>query len=223
MSSLRRLLPAPVRVGLILIGFFAIATLAACSRGNDAGEGGGFSFVDPSDCLPPITLLDQHGNHVSLADLKGKPALFDFIYTSCPGECLLLTQHMRRIAAALGPELGQKVRLVSITVDPEHDQPEQLLRYADNQDADLKGWLFLTGSAAQIDEVMQRFKLIRQHQADGTVDHVSEMFLVAPDGRAVLQYLGDKISIDHVVADLNAAAAGKAVTTGEDTVRPVKF
>jgi protein SCO1/2 len=178
--------------------------------------------LDSSDCLTPTALLDQHGQKVSLADLKGKPILFDFIYTSCPGECLMLTQRMKRIAAALGPELGKQATLVSITVDPEHDQPKQLLQYATDQDADVNGWLFLTGTPTQIDDVMQRFKLIRQREADGSVDHVLEMFLVAPNGHALLQYMGDKISASQALADLNAAAAGKAVTGTEGTVQVVK-
>jgi protein SCO1 len=223
MNSLRWLFAAPIRIGLIVIGLLSITTLTACHNGENAGAGDGFAVTDSTDCLPPIVLLDQHANRVSLADLKGKPALFDFIYTSCPGECLMLTQHMKRIATALGPELGRKVRLVSITVDPEHDQPTQLLQYASAQDADLNGWLFLTGTPAQVNDVMRRFKLVRQREADGSVDHVLEMFLVAPDGHALLQYIGDKISTDRAIADLNAAAAGKAVTAGEGTIQTVKY
>lgn len=210
-------------VSLALLTLAFVASLAGCHRSEDVGQGGGFAVVDSSDCLPPTALLDQHGQKVSLADLKGKPILFDFIYTSCPGECLMLTQRMKRIAVALGSELGKQARLVSITVDPEHDQPTQLLQYAKDQDADVNGWLFLTGTPKQIDDVMQRFKLIRQREADGSIDHVLEMFLVAPNGHALLQYMGDKISVQHAVADLNAAAAGKAVTESDGTVQAVRF
>ncbi len=210
-------------MSLALVALLMVANLVGCHSSEDAGPGGGYAVLDSSDCLRPTALLDQHGQKVSLADLKGKPILFDFIYTSCPGECLALTMRMKRIATALGPELGKQVRLVSITVDPEHDQPKQLLQYASDQGADLNGWLFLTGTPAQIDNVMGRFKLIRERHSDGSVDHVLEMFLVAPDGRALLQYLGDKISVQRAVADLNAAAAGKAVTESEGTVQTVKY
>jgi protein SCO1/2 len=206
-----------------MVGLLMVANLVGCHRSGDAGPGGGYAVLDSADCLPAITLLDQHGQQVSLANLKGKPILFDFIYTTCPGECLMLTQRMKRIATALGPQLGTQATLVSITVDPEHDQPKQLLQYASDQDADLKGWLFLTGTPTQIDDVMQRFKLVRQREADGSVDHVLEMFLVAPNGHALLQYMGDKISPQHAVADLNAAAAGKAVTGSDGTVQTVRY
>ena len=223
MNSLRYIVSLSIRVGLAMAGLVIISSLAACHQSDEVDPGGGYAVQDSDDCLPPITLLDQHGQQVSLADLKGKPVLFDFIYTSCPGECLMLTQRMKRIANALGPELGNQVRLVSITVDPEHDQPKQLLEYADNQAADMKGWLFLTGTPAQVDAEMARFKLIRQHEADGSVDHVLEMFLVAPNGHALLQYMGDKISAERAIADLNAAAAGKAVSSGDGSIEPVKY
>jgi protein SCO1/2 len=206
-----------------MAALIVVANLAACHQSDDVDSGGGYAVQDSGDCLPPITLLDQHGQQVSLADLKGKPVLFDFIYTSCPGECLMLTQRMKRIANALGPELGNQVRLVSITVDPEHDQPKQLLEYASNQAADIKGWLFLTGTPAQVDAEMARFKLIRQHEADGSVDHVLEMFLVGPNGHAVRQYMGDKISAERAIADINAAAAGKTVSSGDGSIEPVKY
>ena len=222
MYSLR--FTGPVSAAALLITFLAAANTSGCrQQTTGTGETGGYAVRDGLDCLPPITLLDQHRNKVSLAALKGKPALFDFIYTSCPGECLMLTQRMKRIAAALGPELGQQVRLVSVTVDPEHDQPKQLLQYASDQGADLNGWLFLTGTPEQIDAELKQFKLIRQREADGSMDHVLEMFLVGPDGRALLEYDGDKIIASRAIADLNAAAAGKAVTKGPGTIAPVAY
>jgi protein SCO1/2 len=212
------------RISVALLGLLMMVILAGCQRSEeDVAAGGAYPVQASADCLPPVTLLDQHGQQVSLADLKGKPVLFDFIYTSCPGECLMLTQRMKRIANALGPELGNQVRLVSITVDPEHDQPKQLLQYASDQAADMKGWLFLTGTPSQIDAELARFKLIRQHESDGSVDHVLEMFLVGPNGHAVMQYMGDKITAERAVTDLNAAAAGKAISAGDSSIVPVHY
>jgi len=214
------------RRSLIVIVLLISLSTASCNRteSEDPSDlGVGFPVKDSGDCLPRKVLLDQHGSKILLADLKGKPALVNFIYTSCPGECLILTQHMKRIANALGPELGDRVRLISITVDPEHDQPTQLQQYASSQGADLRGWLFLTGTPDEIDAEMARFNLIRTHEADGSIDHVSEMFLVAPDGRALMQYVGDKISAEHAIADLNAAAAGKSISVGESSIVPVKY
>jgi cytochrome oxidase Cu insertion factor (SCO1/SenC/PrrC family) len=215
---------ATLRSMAVLIFAGAISFCACQQNGPRVDERAGFRVVDSADCLPAdITLVDQNGRQVALSSLKGKPTLFDFIYTSCPGECLVLTQRMRVVATRLGPALGTTARIVSITVDPEHDGPAQLHSYANQQGANLNGWLFLTGTPKQIDAAMARFNLIRQHEADGSVDHVLEMFLVAPNGHALLQYRGDKISPARAVADIDAAAAGKAVTAGDGTIVPVAY
>jgi len=125
----------------------AMTLMEGCRRqAQDIEERGGFAVRDASHCLPDIRLVDRHGRKVSLAALKGKPVLFDFIYTNCPGPCLLLTAHMKKIADRLGSKLGTEARIVSITVDPEHDRPKQLLAYASAQGANVNGWLFLTGT-----------------------------------------------------------------------------
>lgn len=68
---------------------------------------------------------------------------------------------------------------------------------------------------AQADRgVMARFKLIRQREADGTVDHVLEFFLVDTNGRALLQYMGERAEPEHVANDVERAAAGESVTAG---------
>jgi protein SCO1 len=138
--------------------------------------------------LPNLTLTDQYDRQLSLASLKGKPVLFDFIYTSCPGPCQLITQHMKLIADKLGPVLGSKVSFVSVTVDPEHDRPNRLFDYARAFDANRKGWYFLTGSSAQIDQLMSGFRLERKRESDSEIDHVLGYFLVGPDGHPILEY-----------------------------------
>jgi cytochrome oxidase Cu insertion factor (SCO1/SenC/PrrC family) len=62
------------RVALTIVLIAGAATLMGCRRQTqDLGERGGFAMRDASDCLPDITLVDQHGHNVSLASLKGKP------------------------------------------------------------------------------------------------------------------------------------------------------
>ena len=61
-----------------------------------------------TDCLPDLQLTDQNAQTVNLASLKGSPVLFDFIYTSCPGPCELMTQRMAKVADELGPSFGRR-------------------------------------------------------------------------------------------------------------------
>jgi protein SCO1 len=204
------------RVGLILgvsLVLWAGLVASGCNRGLE--RTGAYSPSSTRDCLPNLTLTDQNGKKVSLASLKGKPALFDFIYTSCPGPCLMLTSRMRLIANRLGPLLGSKVWFVSITVDPEHDGPGELRNYAKQQGADQNGWLFLTGSPADIEQLMSQFKLVRQREADGTVDHVLEFFLVGPDGRQLYQYAASHAEPALVSNDIRQAAETGSASAGD--------
>ena len=217
LSLKQQSLSASLSLAMLMV-LAGVVTLVGCRRpAEDIGERGGFAVLHTSDCLPDITLVDQHGRKVSLASLKGKPVLFDFIYTNCPGPCLMLTAQMKQIANRLGPRLGTDARIVSITVDPEHDHPAQLLAYANKQGADVSGWLFLTGTPEQIDDVMARFNVIRKREPDGTVDHVLEFFLVDANGRALLQYMGEKADPDRVVSDVERAAAHQPVIAGDST------
>jgi len=182
----------------------AIAAFAACS--HPAPEDG-YDAVNKADCLPAIKLLDQHNHPVVLSSLKGKAVLVNFIYTSCPGPCLTETLKMAKVADRVSQELGSKVILLSVTVDPEHDGPAQLLQYAQKQGVERPGWLFLTGAPSAIDTVLKNFKLIRQREEDGTVDHIVGVFLLGPDGRELREYNGEILKADSIEADINKAMA----------------
>ena len=202
-----------------LVAVSMSVAFAACTRSTETSAG--YSSTDTNDCLPAnISLVDQFGKKVSLASLKGKPVLFDFIYTTCPGPCLMLTSRMRLIANRLGPMLGSKVTFVSVTVDPEHDGVAQLLDYSKQQGADRNGWLFLTGPPADVERLMALFKLRRQREADGTVDHVLEFFLVGADGRQLYQYAASHTEPDTIARDVEHAVQTNTMAgTGEPPVQ----
>jgi protein SCO1/2 len=155
--------------------------------------------------LTDTRLVDQNGKTMSLAALKGKPLVVDFIYASCPGPCLMETAKLTNVAVGLGADLGWKVAIVSITVDPEHDGPAQLHEYAQQQGADKKGWYFLTGSAVDVDRALAGFKMFREKGPDGSVGHLVDMILVGPDGREVREYDGQIVKPKQIVDDVRKA------------------
>jgi protein SCO1 len=176
---------ASIWVALIVLAAASLA-LTGCNR--TGLESGVYPVTYHASSLPDVALMDQYGRPVAVASLRGKPVLFDFIYTSCPGPCQLLTQHMKLIADKLGPDLGPKVLFVSVTVDPDRDRPTRLLDYARALNANAKGWYFLTGSSPQIDALMRAFRLERSRDNDGEINHVLGYFLVGPDGREIVDY-----------------------------------
>jgi len=192
---------------VLLAATGGVLTITGCDSNTESI--GAYSSAEKRDCLPDLTLTDQNGRKLSLASLKGKPVLFDFMYATCPGPCLVLTARMKAIADQLGSALGPQVSFVSVTVDPEHDGPSVLKAYAKEQGADRAGWYFLTGPPADVDRLMAQFKLRRQRESDGSVDHVLEFFLVGADGHPLLQYLASDVNPAKVAGDLQDAIAGK--------------
>jgi protein SCO1 len=192
-----------VRSEMLALMLTIAAGLAACSpRSVGIVEPGSYPAANSSDCLPAVTLVDQHGREVTLASLKGRPVLIDFIYTTCPGPCPLMTARMAAVAKLLGPKLGTQVTFVSITIDPEHDRPAELEQYARARGAGQAGWLFLTGTPAQIDQLLALYHLGRMRNPDGTVNHSAASFLLGPDGHQVRQYQPLKVEASTVVADI---------------------
>ena len=178
--------------------------LAGCSpRPADVVEPGSYAAANSNDCLPAVTLVDQRGRDVTLASLKGRPVLIDFIYTTCPGPCPLMTSRMAAVAKLLGPKLGSQVTFVSISIDPEHDRPAELEKYAREHGADDAGWLFLTGMPEQIDKVLALFNLQRMRNPDGTLNHAAASFLLGPDGHQMRQYQPFEVKASAVVADID--------------------
>lgn len=192
-----------VRNFLIVMLMMCLTVLTGCRQSDD--ETGSFPAANGSDCLPNVTLLDQNGQSVNLSSLKGDYVLINFIYTQCSGTCPLLTSKMSMVEKKLGPELGKKVRLVSITLDPEHDHPAQLLKYADEHGANSADWIFLTGTPEQIDNYLAIFKIKRTRESDGSIDHVTTSFLLGPDGHQIRQYDGIMVTPSTLADDINRA------------------
>jgi protein SCO1 len=168
-----------------------IGSLGACDYAP--APNGAYDAASNADGLPAVSLVDQNGNQVSLASFKGKAVLIDFVYTSCPGPCSVLTSKLVSVAQDLGPRLGPQVEMISLSLDPEHDTPKALKDYAQRLGAERPGWLFLTGKPEDVDRVLAAYNLRRLREADGSVSHMETLFLLGPDGRQRRIYNGVEV------------------------------
>jgi protein SCO1/2 len=102
----------------------------------------------PYGSVPDFSLTERSGARVSLADLRGKIWIADFIYTSCTDTCPLQTATMAKLQEEYAGK--PRVQLVSFSVDPERDTPQVLMQYAAKYQADPGRWYFLTGQREPI-------------------------------------------------------------------------
>jgi cytochrome oxidase Cu insertion factor (SCO1/SenC/PrrC family) len=98
--------------------------------------------------VPDFSLTERSGENITLAHLRGKIWIADFIYTTCTDTCPLQTGLMARLQEEYVS--APHVQLVSVTVDPERDTPQTLIRYATRHRADARRWFFLTGQRDRI-------------------------------------------------------------------------
>ena len=191
-------------LSVLIAGLLSFALgLPALARG-EIGKGPSAAISVPADGLPAITLVDQRGRALSLASLKGKPALVAFIHTQCEGPCELITGHMKQVAQTLGADFHSEVTMVSITTEPQEDGSSELMAYAKAQGVDGQGWLFLTGAPASIRRLLALYGVLAEEKKS---DHVLELFLLSADGATMRRYNGVTTPVQAIAADIRKTAA----------------
>lgn len=145
------------RRGWMSVAVAALVTLmlhTGCSQSGDQAprtESGVFSTPLQErrfGRVPPFSLIDRTGKTITLADLRGKIWIADFIFTRCPDLCPLMSARMAQVQSTLADQ--PDLKLVSISVDPEYDTPAILARYATQFQAHPDRWYFLTGNKKAI-------------------------------------------------------------------------
>jgi protein SCO1/2 len=104
--------------------------------------------------VPDLTLITHNDEQVLWSDLllRDKPVFVQFIFTSCPTICPVLSAEF----AQLQKLAGTQAQLVSVSIDPEYDRPERLTAYGEKFDAG-PGWTFVTGSKEDIIHLQEVF------------------------------------------------------------------
>src|SRR5712691_7419802 len=132
--------------------------------------------------VPEFVLLNQDGKNFGSAQLAGKIWIADFIYTTCPGPCPMISSRMSELQKPLEKS---DVHLVSFSVDPGKDTPQVLRGYAEKLQADPARWDFLTGPKSAIYKLSHDgFKLAVADGSDetGIPVHSTRMVLVDRHG-----------------------------------------
>ena len=108
--------------------------------------------------IPDEELLDQNGRAVHLyTDLiKGKVVVVSFVFTSCGLVCPMQTIALSKLQQALGERFGTEVHFVSVSLDPETDNPKRLRDWSEQFGANSR-WTFVTGEKTRIDKVTHAF------------------------------------------------------------------
>ena len=151
---------------------------------------------------PDFKLTERSGNALSKSELAGKPWIADFIFTSCAGQCPLMSLQMKKFQNLL--PAGTGFRFVSFTVDPERDTPEVLAQYGERYGAEKGRWFFLTGAKQEINRILKEFFL---SPVEEPAMHSIRFILVDGGGKIRGYYdSSDPGSLDQLIHDAKILA-----------------
>ncbi|MBL4708644.1 MAG: SCO family protein, partial [Flavobacteriales bacterium] len=104
-----------------------------------------------------VKLKNQNGEEMELYNdlLKDKIVIINPFFAECTGTCPVMNRTMEKIQQHLGDRLGKDVLILSITVDPDNDQPESLKDYAKRFNAK-EGWYFLSGDKENVQLALKK-------------------------------------------------------------------
>ncbi len=168
--------------------FFLLPLAAGCSQSHPST----YEISSQKEISYPIedfTLTERSGKKVSRADFLGKVWIASFVFTRCAGPCPQVTKTMTRLQSELRLAEQPDVRLVTFTVDPERDDPDELRKYADQHHADKEKWLFLTGKEIDIHRLLNdSFKVAALRSAKpmpgSEFDHSARLVVIDKNGNA---------------------------------------
>ena len=157
---------------LVLAGLTGFGVIAVLGQGE--GQVARFSSA-PQDArwgeayMPNLPVVDQDGREYHFYEdlIKGKKVVINFIFTSCSSICPLTMSRMVQIKDKLGDIPARDLHFYSITVDPEHDGPAELKRYATAFQLG-PDWRMLTGKPEDLqiirDKLGERSKMKSEHR-----------------------------------------------------------
>jgi protein SCO1/2 len=204
-----RLRLALVVAGLVALGAIAAVLAFAGGDGRDAATVGvdpsGFAGAIRPPGIPPAAfdLPDQDGRIVRLRDLRGKPVVVTFLYTTCKDTCPLTTQQVR---GALD-ELGHDVPVIAVSVDPANDTPARAKAFTFKQR--MTGRMrWVLGDAGRLQRIWRAYGV--QPQSD-SAEHSASTVLLDRTGRQRIGFPTDQLTperLEHDIAALERERSG---------------
>ena len=164
--------------------------------------------------VPDFTLVNQDGKRINLKDYRGKALAITFIYSRCPlpEYCILMSKHFSDLANQLNDsELKDKIRLLSVSFDPQTDTPARLKEYGrgylgKDSKTDFTVWQLATGTDKEVKTVADFFGLRYEVDAQDKTQfaHSLRTIVITPDGKVQRVFSGNEWTPNDLLRELQA-------------------
>jgi protein SCO1/2 len=171
--------------------------------------------LGPGDTPPDVELVDESKLPRRLSAFRGQTVGVTFMYTRCPlpNFCPLMDRNFKTVQDRVlaDPGLRGRVRLLSVTLDPEFDRPAVLAKRARSLGAVAGTWSFLTGERESVERFAGAFgvSIMRDDPAKQEVVHNLRTGVVRPDGTILTVISGNEWTPEQLVDELRKAVATK--------------
>lgn len=161
-------------------------------------------IIDQVDDIQFESVLKEDFNFKS-----DKLKVVAFIYTKCPDICPMTMYDLTLLQEKLKSEqlFGNRVQIVTITLDPEFDTADVLRNYASNFAIDPRGWFILRDSETETKEMATQFQMNYQKDENGFVTHSTKLYLVDSENqiRSIhdMNVAGKQVNIEELMANIN--------------------
>jgi len=147
-------------------------------------------------------LQDQNGRSFALDRLNGEPVVVTFIATHCKDACPLINGQFANIARTIEQQ-HIPMRLLTVTLDPEHDSARDMQRLAREFSADPRTWIFASGKTTDVHAIMRKFGVIAERGASGYADqHTTFVYIVDRHGKPRKVLLASTVLTSELLAEV---------------------
>jgi protein SCO1/2 len=174
---------------------------ACCVTNREAGSVvNSTAFTDKSLYQLDSVWNSADGRKLKLAELKGKPQVVTMFFARCELACPVLVHDVKRIEAALPPELQGKVGFLLVSFDSERDTPEVLRGYREQQELNANTWTLLQGKPDDVLELGALLGVKFKKDARGQFAHSNVITVLNSAGEIVYQLNGLNLDVTPAIS-----------------------
>jgi protein SCO1/2 len=198
-----RLRAALAAVAVVSAGMVVLAAVTDGFRATTTEAAWRLAVAERPRPLPDATFFDQSGRLFRLSDLRGRPVLMEFFYTSCPAICgLLASQFQAGFERLIAQPEGPEILLLGVSFDPERDTVTELADYAARLGADGRIWrVAWVNDPIGLQDLLDAFGVVVLPDGAGGFVHNAAIYLVDAKGR--LTHVYDADAAERAIAELD--------------------
>jgi protein SCO1/2 len=171
--------------------------LTAISSALNPGQAA--TIVKVGEPVPDFTLTDQAGEQIHLSQFRNKVVALTFGYSRCPNPnyCRRLSNNLAGVERRFANRAGRDLILLTIDIDPEHDNGKTLSDYAQVWHADPSKWHFLSGSKPEVKQVAALFGMDFWRD-EGLLTHSLHTIIIDRKGQLAVNLEGNNFTARQV-------------------------